>query len=57
MLSDEGNGVSLGAVSVAVPPGVAADAPDPRARLSAPAGRNWTENGAWLVGAGARATS
>ena len=57
MLSDEGNGVSLGAASVAAPPGVAADAPEPRARLSAPAGRNWIENGAWLVGGGMRATS
>src|SRR3954470_16490233 len=38
-------------------PGVPTAEPVPRAMLPLPAGRNCTENGAWLAGAGTRATS
>src|SRR5947209_7838264 len=50
-LSDDGTGMSLEETAApASPAGAATDDPDPKVRLSPPAGRNCTENGAWLSG-------
>jgi hypothetical protein len=57
LLSGEIGSGSVDGTAGSDSPGVPSADPVPRAMLLLPAGRNCTENGAWLAGAGTRATS